>query len=234
VITCVTDSDDLKVFFLDLFDRFLRSVGSRPTETDVDRWIDQASKLFADLEAAPLSEIRGLWGELLVIATSENSANLVRRWHDDANDRFDFSAGEFAVEVKTCRDSERVHQFSLGQLRPVGPAEVVIASVLVQADPTGTSVIDLMGEIESKVADSALHDKLRRVAFRLGARALTESDQRFDRNVAARSIRWIRAADVPAVERPLAPEILDVQLKIRCCDLSSSATKAYIETRLRP
>jgi hypothetical protein len=232
LVTCSSESEDLRRFFLDLFDRFLRSVGSSPSEQDVDRWIEQASRLFAELEAPPASEVRGLWGELLVIASVVNSGNLVRRWHDDAMDRFDFSAGSFALEVKTCRDDERVHQFSLKQLRPVSSIEVVVASVLVQTDPTGSSVIDLLAEIDTKVTDPALREKLHRIAFRLGARALSEGNQRFDRHIALRSIRWINAMEIPAVSERLADEILDVQLKVRCRDLLDSASREYVESRL--
>jgi hypothetical protein len=223
----------LRGFFLDLFDQALESLGASPTEQEVDAWIDHATRLFAELDDPTVREIRGLWGELLMICESRDPTVLVRRWHDDPDERFDFTAGSFALEVKTCRDLERVHMFSLGQLRPPADLDVVIASVPVRSDPTGVTAVELLSEIEARVEEHEVRKRLRLTAFRIGGASLAESPQRFDRKAAVAGLRLFRATMVPAFDQAPASEILNVQLTIRCRDVPSEDLGGVVVSRLR-
>jgi hypothetical protein len=233
VITCQAESLDLKRFFLELFEQALQSMGQSPPEQEVDRWIDHATRLFAELETTSTREIQGLWGELVIISEADDPSTLVRRWHEAPEDQFDFFADSFALEVKTCRDLERIHHFSLGQLRPPAAIEVLVASVHVQADAHGTSVVDLMSEIERRINDPELKDKLRRTAFRVGGRALARAPQRFDRRAAAKSVRLIRSCSIPAFDESPPAEVLHVQLSVRCRDVPGEDLRDYVVARLR-
>lgn len=231
VITCTSESHDLLGFFLDLFDQALVALGASPAEKEVEAWIEHACRLFEELEDPSISEIRGLWGELLVISEARDSGILARRWHEDPDEQFDFSSAGFALEVKTCRDLERVHVFSLRQLRPTTDLEIVIASVPVHVDPIGVSVLDLLIEAEARIADPRVRDRLREKVFRLGGGALAQSTQRFDRRAAAKGLRFVRASRIPAINERPSPEILDVQLRIRCRDVPAEDLAGIVEAR---
>jgi hypothetical protein len=194
--------------------------------------VEHAVHLFAELDDPTSREIRGLWGELLVILVAPDSSVLVRRWHDDPEDRFDFTAGAFALEVKTCKDLERIHVFSLSQLRPISEEEVLIASVPVRSDPAGETVLDLLSEIETRVPQIELRIRLRETAFRIGGSAIADSPHRFDRRAAAAGLRLIRATLIPAFENHPAAEILAVQLSIRCRDISGEDLWDWVASRM--
>ena len=233
VVTCSADSGDLRGFFLDLFDQALDALGGAPAERDIDAWIDHAARLFSDLESTAFREIRGLWGELFVIAESKDPSVLVRRWHEDPADRFDFSAGAFALEVKTCKDLERVHVFSLPQLRPSTVTDVVVASVPTVADAQGSSAVDLLAEITQRVPDAAVCEKLRETAFRVGRSSLLESHSRFDVRIARGGLRLMRASNIPAFEERPPSDVLEVTLSVRCRDVPGEDLADWIEAQLR-
>jgi putative PD-(D/E)XK family protein DUF4420 len=232
IIACSAESQDLRGFFLDLFDQALSAIGQAPEEKEVDWWIDQATRLFAELETPAVREIRGLWGELLMICEASDAVALIRRWHDSPEDRYDFLAGSFALEVKTCNDSERVHLFSLSQVRPTVDMEVIVASVPVRPDPHGMSVLDLLVEIEGRLTDTAILGKLRQTVFRIGGGSLAQSPQRFDRRAAAEGVRLMWASAIPAIDERPPAEVLDVQLRIRCRDVAGEDLGKLIESRL--
>lgn len=233
VISCSAQSQDLRGFFLDLFDQALSSIGRNPSEEQIDFWLDQATRLFAELEAPSAQEIRGLWGELLVISEARDPTAYIRRWHECPDDLFDFLSGSFALEVKTCTDLDRIHLFSLSQIRPSADIEVVIASIPVRLDPHGVSVVGLLSAIESRVTDAEALKKLRETAFHVGGASLLEAPQRFDRRAAANGLRLMRASQIPGINEPLSPEILDVRLQIRCCDVSGEDLSGVVEGRFR-
>ena len=233
LVTCYADTGDLRGFFLDLFDQALDALGPAPSERDIDAWIDHAARLFSELEEPAVSEVRGLWGELFVIAEAHSPTTLVRRWHEDSTDRHDFLAGAFALEVKTCRDHERVHTFSLPQVRPGAGMEVVIASVPVRADPQGLSVMDLLSELEGRLPDDAVRMKLRETAFRSGGAAMAHGNpQRFDRRTAREGLRFMWASEIPAIEESPPAEVLEVTLKVRCRDVPGEDLSHLVEARL--
>jgi hypothetical protein len=233
VVTCYAESEDLRGFFLDLFDQALDALGSAPNEREIDSWIDHAARLFAELEEPAVREVRGLWGELFVISEARNPETMIRRWHEDPDDRYDFMAGAFALEVKTCRDLERVHEFSLLQIRPRADMDVMVASVPTQADPQGLSVADLLAEIERRVPNDGVRAKLRETVFRTAGASLAEvNPRRFDRRAAKDGLRFMSAAAVPALEECPPAEVLEVRMRIRCRDVPGHSMVELIEAQL--
>ncbi|MEN9966795.1 MAG: hypothetical protein RL036_28 [Actinomycetota bacterium] len=95
---------------------------------------------------------KGLFGELSVILNSSETNTMVRAWHDSANANKDFALSNRYIEVKTTEGFKREHEISLSQLLSADPLRpVFIASVMIEEDPVGKSVVDLYSEIQTKL-----------------------------------------------------------------------------------
>ena len=232
VITCSADSAEVRWLFLDVLDQALETMGPAPNESDINDWVDHARRLFAELESPAPRELRGLWGELLVMCESSDPESLIRRWHEDPLDRFEFVYRNYALVVKTCGELDRVHRFTLTQLREPN-MEVVIASVPVQSNPQGQSVIDLLRELDARLIDRHVRNRLREIAFQMGGAALASANARFDRETAREGYCLMRAQSIPAIAEQLPPSVRSVQLDIDCEDVQKEDLAETVVTRLR-
>jgi len=232
VITCSANSAEVRWLFLDVLNQALETMGPAPDESDIDYWVDHARRLFAELESPP-RELRGLWGELLVICESSDPESLIRRWHEDPLDRFEFVNRNYALVVKTCGELDRVHRFTLAQLRPDTNMEVVIASVPVQSNPQGQSVIDLVLELDARLVDRHVRTRLREIVFQRGGAALASANARFDRQTAREGYWLMRAQSIPAITERLPRSVLAVQLEIDCEDVRKEDLAETVVSRLR-
>src|SRR6185295_947327 len=85
----------------------------------------------------------GLWGELFVISEAREPAILLKGWHRDPLERFDFSGGDCAVEVKSSARRIRQHHFSVEQANPPNSMTVWVASLFVEKQTEGLSLGEL-------------------------------------------------------------------------------------------
>lgn len=231
IITCSAETAEVRWLFLDVLDQALEAMGPTPRESDIDYWVDHARRLFAELESPP-RELRGLWGELLVMCESSDPELLIRRWHEDPRDRFEFVNGNYALVVKTF-GQERVHRFTLAQLRPSTDMEVVVASVPVQSSPQGESVLDLVRELEARLIDRHARTRLREIVFQMGGAALASANARFDRVIAREGYCFMRAQSIPAIAERLPRGIIAVQLEIDCEEVEKEDLAETVVARLR-
>ncbi len=115
VVRCRGDAV-LQGYFLLMAKTLLLAAGPDPDERSVEKSVLAFVELFRSTGKPPGYAIRGLWGELLLIARSADPLTVLRAWHIAAIERFDFGAGNQRVEVKTAGRSSRRHHFSLEQL----------------------------------------------------------------------------------------------------------------------
>lgn len=161
----------------------------------------------------------GLWGELLSILESERPVQMVEAWHVEVDDRFDFAVPSTRIEVKTTQSGGRVHEFDLAQLLPVDGAETIVVSIVTTATHAGSSVVDLVNEVQGRLQGRAdLAVKLwQLVAATLGEDWINDAAaSRWDRHEAVASLRVMRAASIPRVTEPLDHAILGVRLRVQC------------------
>lgn len=152
---------------------------------------------------------------LLVIRNSKDPAALLRTWHVSPEEKCDFSSGNQRVEVKSTSQRSRSHHFSLEQLNPPLGCKVVVASIFVERTGGGTSLSDLVKEINYSLENEPdLQERLARVvALTLGQALRKVSDSRFDRELSEESTRFFNGTDVPKILEPLPPDISDVHFK---------------------
>ncbi|MFI9326176.1 PD-(D/E)XK motif protein [Kitasatospora sp. NPDC052868] len=168
----------------------LEADGERPYRTAlavVDRW----RRLFAGAPRTLTHEqLVGLHGELLVLTrllTIDPGA--VRLWVGPEGQRYDFSDGRYAVEVKsTATVSERrfFHVHGLDQLEePVGGA-LLLGWHRFEEHPEGATLKELVQQVRDLCDDEAgFLSKLLRVGYRP-----TLEDQQADRRLRLVECRW--------------------------------------------
>lgn len=202
VVRCHGD-DALQRYFLLMARGLLAALGPGAVDADVERAVGALVELFRAATKPPANVLRGLWGELLLIARAADAATVLRAWHLAADERFDFGAGRQRLEVKTSTRSSREHHFSLDQLTATD-VDVCIASVQVEPSAAGLALLDLVDEISERLSDA--NDTIRlhtTVGAVLGGEWTEYSSARFDDTLGAASLRFYRADTVPRVNVPL-------------------------------
>lgn len=219
VIRFCGEDPALHELFLKALNPIIASIPVKPTRMQLADIVTTLSELFRRVSQPPRKTVQGLWAELFVIRSSSDPALLLRCWHATPEDRFDFAADVQRLEVKTASGRRRVHRFSHEQLRPPHRAVAMIASVLMERSVGGQTVNDLVEEIRDLIASPDLLVRLDAVIGQtLGTEWRAAQEDRFDRQLATESLRFLDARSIPSVPAGLPPEVTDVHF---CVDLSN-------------
>jgi hypothetical protein len=122
----------------------------------ISGWVEEWQVLLAHRIPMDMERQLGLWGELWVIAQSNDPDTLIAAWRGPENSATDFFVGGVALEVKTSRGSH-THFVSQKQLdSPAGAATAYVLSLWVDIDPAeGRSLADLVDGLLSRVSEPA-------------------------------------------------------------------------------
>jgi hypothetical protein len=220
VVRCMNSDRVFHEYFLRSLHPVIASLPRSPSRQQISEAIERLVDLFRKIAQAPRKAIAGLWAELLVIARAHNPAVLLSCWHAVPQERFDFVCGAERMEVKAASGGQRIHHFSLEQLRPPPSTHVMIASVLVERAEGGSSVADLVDDIRSRISDPNMLIRLDSVVAQVVGHDWRSMQQvHFDLQVAIESFRFFDAASIPAVPIPLPPEVTEVHFRV---DLTQS------------
>jgi Putative PD-(D/E)XK family member, (DUF4420) len=215
VIRCCGDDPTLHEYFLRALTPVIASLPTRPSREQVVQAVNRMIELFRRAAQAPRKTIQGLWAELFVMQRASDPCRLLRGWHTELADRFDFAEGAQRLEVKTVAGRVRMHRFSHEQLRPPAGTLAMIVSILIERSAGGQSVNDLVDDIRRRVADPDLLLRLDAVvADTLGNEWRAAQDERFDRHLATESIRFLDARTIPSVGTAIPPEVSDVHFRV--------------------
>jgi Putative PD-(D/E)XK family member, (DUF4420) len=209
-------------YFLSVCETILRILGAQPTRAAIAGTVNRLALIFQRLQNPPSRSVNGLFGELFLIRQSRHPVRVLGAWRIQDNSRFDFSAGDIRLDVKTTNGRIRVHSFSYEQCNPPPGTIAVAASLFTERIAGGVSLRELVLEVE-RLAESntelvmKLHDI---VAGTLG-NALPESlSIRFDQRLAAASLQFYDLKAIPAIRGDLPAGVGDVRF---WSDLSSAA-----------
>jgi hypothetical protein len=230
-ITCTNTDNTLQELFVRCFSDMLGLWPSAVVGSEVDRYIRSLVELFRGLGRPNLKGIRGLWAELNLIASCKQQEFVLRAWHTDPTDTFDFSFPGFHMEVKSSESIDRVHHFSLQQIRPADGARVYVVSSPLQSNPSGTSVIELTERISARAArDSALREKLWRNVFAtLGSEIRAAKNSRFSEEYARKQLQACKAIDLPWYPTPAPPGVLDINARIAFSSVAPTSVLKFDE-----
>ena len=201
VVRCTGADSALHTYFLRVASAIVSLLGPAPSPADITRAVDKLVELFRTLSVTPRKSVQGLWAELLLISVAHDAAALVRAWHVLPEDRYDFSAGSHRIEVKSTAGETRQHYFALEQLHPPPETQVLVASLLVERAGAGISLGELAAEARSKVGSDPqllLHvDRI--VTLTLGSGWRHAQEERFDRDLATKSLAFFEPAAIPQI-----------------------------------
>lgn len=213
VIRCINASFELQRYFLYSLLPIVLSLPANRNAEDISEAIYAIIDLFRAIKMPATKSVQGLWAELFLISKSIHPEVLIKAWHNNPEERFDFNAGIERIEVKSSTGN-RIHHFSLEQLNPPKGTEVVIASLIVQPSSGGASIFDLIESICLRVSDLSVLNRLTEVVVRtLGEEYQYATDLRYDCEVADESLAFYYAPDVPCVSMPLPIGVSEVHFK---------------------
>lgn len=221
VITCRDSDSDLRQHFFGLTTQMIEFLGPNPKPGDADKAIRDLVELFRAMNSPAKRTISGLWAELLVLSEAPDIRTAAAAWHSDPMEEHDFAIGDERVEVKATTRAVREHEISLEQLGGSGSGPVLVASVLLESDDGGDSVIDLLRRAQERMPDTPEAKwRLQQICTEtLGEDWDKLRPVRFATNKARESLRWYRATDVPSVSRVIPAQVSHVRFTVDLSDV---------------
>jgi Putative PD-(D/E)XK family member, (DUF4420) len=223
LIRCSGD-DEIQRLFLRLVNSLVREGGAAAGGRGIARIVVQLIQLFQRITDPPRPSIQGLWAELFVIAGARGPEQLLRAWHTEPGDVFDFAEGSQYLEVKSSGRRSRVHRVALEQLYAPSGTVGVLASVVVERAGAGTTIDDLVDMVEGVLGyGEDLHAKLLAgVVGAIGSDWHLASRVGFDFEQATSMFALFNCADVPRIAlESVPPNVSRVRFDTRLGDTTA-------------
>jgi hypothetical protein len=216
----------LQEYFLKISEVLIASLPPNPSDKDILNVIYKYLEVLRSLSEVPRKSIQGLWAEVFTILESQNIVKMLQYWHYNPNDKFDFDASTFKLEVKSSSNNQRVHTFSMEQLTPAIPIPVFIISILTRTSSTGVSLQALRDRIvdhlEGQITLIQKLDLL--IAYTLGSSLQDVLDISFDYDLALESMLCYNSEDIPKISQSdIPPQISDIRFKVNLTDIKSTS-----------
>jgi len=230
VLSYVGEDAELATYFLKIGEVLIPTLGSESNKLVIVNIIKKFIELFKEVGKHPKKTIQGLWAELLVISLVANTEEYIQAWHNNPEDRFDFSFQNLQVEIKSNASRSREHHFSLEQLISIGNTETFIVSVFVEALSNGKSIEDLVHEISFKLQGSIeLIEKLNMTVFTtLNGNIKGISEFKFNHQLAIENLKAYNSKNIPVIE-DIPKHISKVSFQ---CDLENIEASALSDINL--
>jgi hypothetical protein len=189
---------ELLLSFCSLLSLLSSSLGPNPSPMHLQHFVEDFIELFSPKAGDPRERIKGLFGELSIIKASQRRQDFIEAWHDNANSNKDFSFPNSFLEIKTSEGKIRKHEFSASQLQsPYEGKQVLVGSILIEEDPQGETVFQLLGYIQHGL-DHSLQVKLIRLVFdTLGLDAEEAHEIKWSVSGGLQGIWIVAASDLP-------------------------------------
>jgi len=202
-ITCETRDEALVELFFDCLRPCLEKLKIPCEPNEINDLMKRMIELFSSLDKEKRRDIQGLWSELFLINNSSNPEEMVACWHDESNEKYDFSKDRNFIEVKSSKGNKREHVFSLEQAHGKAENTVLIASLRLDEDDEGYSLKSLLDEVLEKVkSNSELVEKVQyNVRSILGKSWKSALDVSFDHDYAKSELNFYDLKDIPKLDK---------------------------------
>ena len=220
VIRCRSTESEIIRYFLSVCKTIIGILGTKPTRTAVANAVNRLALIFQRLQNPPSRPVNGLFGELFLIRQSRSPLRALAAWRTQDVSRFDFSAGDIRLDVKTATGRVRAHNFSYEQCNPPPGTIGIAASLFVERAAGGTSLGEIISDIDRlSISSTDLVMKLHMiVAATLGMTAREALGIRFDLRLAESSLQFYDLRSIPAIRGEAPPSVSDIHFR---SDLSS-------------
>jgi len=230
LLICTSQDVELHEYFFVITSSVIEILRGPVTIDALNNIILHLIKLFRTLPLAAKKTIQGLWAELFVIANSRDTSFAIDAWHSFPDEPFDFGFNNIRLEIKSTSMGIRKHRFNLSQLRLNPPLRGFVVSIFVERFGNGSSINDLMQNIRQRISQSALI-KLDEVVYStLGNSWKSVTTDRFDLEIAKKTLTLFFAESLPCILMPLPREISDVHLMVDISNTKACETSDLVGT----
>ena len=223
IIQLNSENEIIVDYFSNIILLVIARIGNYPSLNTFKKELNLLIELFGKLNSPSTKAIQGLWGELFVIEQSTDPIYLIKSWHVNTTDTFDFNDGIDKLEVKSTINSKREHIISNAQLFPSSNSILIICSILLLESGQGTTIFDLIDKIVARLNnDLESINKLHKVVFStLGNDIEKSAELCFDYNYAKDNILYFDHHVIPKIYPQYVPtEISDIKYKCNFSNLT--------------
>ena len=231
IIQMVADDQELIKYFFQVITIVLQRLPVKPKVKKLKEEISKVIEIFTIPPKFSKEVVRGLWAELLVIERSSNPEYLIKAWHEEPEDRYDFNDSVDKLEVKSTSGDQRTHIFSLEQLNPNDSSNLIIASVFVNPTGIGKSIFDLIDMISVRLEDIDSSLKLSEVVLKTVGVHLDECrNMYFDYSFASDTLVYYDSKVIPSVDKnAIPPAVSAVHFRSNLTDVPSISETGFEE-----
>lgn len=206
IIQMVSNDQDIIKYFFQVLSIVLHRLSAAPKVSLLKEEISKVIEIFTTPPKFSKEIVKGLWAELLVIERSSNPEYLIKAWHEEPEDRYDFNDSIDKIEVKSTSGDQRTHVFSLEQLSPNDSANLLIASVFVNATGIGKTIFDLVDMISAKITNTDCGLKISEIVLKtIGLHVDECENMHFDYNFAKDSLQYYDSKVIPSISKNCVP-----------------------------
>lgn len=192
---------DYQQYFIEVVCLVLRKLAKLPKVKDLKTEIVKIINLFTESKILDKKIIKGLWAELFVIANSTDPLYLVKSWHVDPDDKYDFNDSVDKLEVKATSSTERIHSFSIEQLNPNKDSNLAIISIIVAVSGMGVNMFDLIQKIGDRIHNIEAISKVKELVYEtIGPNISQAKNSKFDISMAQNYSAVYDYRDVPSIK----------------------------------
>ena len=202
-ILCKSQDEEMIELFFDCLLPSIEKIDTPCKPKEVNHLLKKMINLFKVLDNKSKNDIQGLWSELFLINNSSNPEEMVACWHDESNEKYDFSKDRNFIEVKSSKGNKREHVFSLEQAHGKAENTVLIASLKLDEDDEGYSLKSLLDQVLEKVkGNSELVEKVQyNVRSTLGKSWKSGLDVSFDLDYAKSELNFYDLDEIPKLDK---------------------------------
>lgn len=216
IIKQINGNSRMHEYFLSICEVIIHALYKDLNLENLNYEIDQLIKLFSSNKKIDEKIVLGLWGELVYILNSQCLETSISAWHLDKIDLFDFSLSDNCIEVKTTLKNSRIHEFNNLQLKKFSNLNVNIISILTERMALGKSIMDLWGELNNRIVDQDLRNKITSIISEIIGSDMTSITQfKYNYFMATSTIKEFNSKLIPSIDESVIPSgIIEVRLKI--------------------
>lgn len=231
IIQMVADDQELIKYFFQVITIVLQRLPVKPKVKKLKEEISKVIEIFTIPPKFSKEVVRGLWAELFVIERSSNPEYLIKAWHEEPEDRYDFNDSVDKLEVKSTSGDQRTHIFSLEQLNPNDSSNLIIASVFVNSTGIGKSIFDLIEMITGRMEDIDSCLKLSEIVLKTIGVHLDEcKNMYFDYNFASDTLVYYDSKLIPSIDKnAIPPTVSAVHFRSNLTDVPSISETGFDE-----